>query len=172
MSKLDILIAPDHRLKQQAKAVTQVDANIRRLMDDMLETMYAAPGIGLAAPQVGHLVRIIVVDVADKDETPQPYRMINPEIMQASETPRITNEGCLSLPDFYADVERPDSIAVAYLDENGERKLLEAEGILATCIQHEIEHLEGVLFVDHLSTVKRSMILRKLQKSKRLGTLD
>lgn len=172
MSKLDILVAPDPRLKVTAEPVKEVDAAIRRLMDDMLETMYAAPGIGLAAPQVGRAVRVIVVDVADKDEPPAPYRMVNPEIVDASEALRITNEGCLSVPDFYADVERADTITVRYLDENGEHKTLAAEGMLATCIAHEIEHLDGVLFVDHLSLVKRNIILRKLQKAKRNGAFN
>lgn len=171
MSELDILIAPDPRLKQIAAPVERVDDGIRRLMDDMLETMYAAPGVGLAAPQVGRLVRVIVVDVAEKDEPPQPYRMANPEIVKASEMQRIMNEGCLSLPDYYADVERPDTVTVSYLDEAGTPRTLEAEGMLATCIQHEIEHLDGVLFVDHLSLVKRNIILRKLQKAKRAGTI-
>jgi peptide deformylase len=171
MSKLDILIAPDPRLKVTAAPVANVDAATRRLMDDMLETMYAAPGIGLAAPQVGKPVRVIVVDVADKDEPPQPYRMANPEILDAAEERRIMNEGCLSVPDFYADVERADAITVKYLDENGEEKILKADGMLATCVAHEIEHLDGVLFVDHLSLVKRNIILRKLQKAKRNGTL-
>jgi peptide deformylase len=171
MSKLDILIAPDPRLKLMATPVASVDAGVRRLMDDMLETMYAAPGIGLAAPQVGRAQRIIVVDVADEGEPPHPYRMVNPEIVKASEAQRISNEGCLSVPDFYADVERPDAITVSYLDQNGEQQTIEADGLLATCIAHEIEHLDGVLFVDHLSLVKRNIILRKLQKAKRAGTL-
>lgn len=171
MSKLDILIAPDPRLKQIAQPVERVDDNIRRLMDDMLETMYAAPGVGLAAPQVGRLVRVIVVDVAEKEEPPQPYRMANPVVTRASDQKRVMNEGCLSLPDFYADVERPDTITVSYIDENNEPRTLETEGMLATCIQHEIEHLEGVLFVDHLSLVKRNIILRKLQKAKRAGEI-
>ncbi len=171
MSKLDILVAPDPRLKITAAPVAVVDDKIRRLMDDMLETMYAAPGIGLAAPQVGKAVRVIVVDIAEKDEKPQPYRMVNPEIVDASEELRITNEGCLSVPDFYADVERADTITVRYLDENGEQKTLKADGMLATCVAHEIEHLDGVLFIDHLSLVKRNIILRKLQKAKRAGTL-
>jgi peptide deformylase len=171
MSKLEILVAPDPRLKVVSRPVEKVDAGIRRLMDDMLETMYAAPGIGLAAPQVGRPVRVMVVDVADKEEKPQPYRMVNPQIVAASDSLRITNEGCLSVPDFFADVERADTITVAYLDENGESRTLAADGMLATCIAHEIEHLEGVLFVDHLSLVKRNIILRKLQKAKRAGTL-
>ena len=168
MSKLDILVAPDPRLKLTAQPVEEVDDGIRKLMDDMLETMYAAPGIGLAAPQVGKPVRVIVVDIADKEEEPRPFRMVNPKIAEAL---RITNEGCLSVPDFYADVERADTITVAYQDETGANQVLEADGMLATCIAHEIEHLDGVLFVDHLSLVKRNIILRKLQKAKRAGTL-
>jgi peptide deformylase len=172
MSKLDIVVAPDPRLKITAEPVKEVDGAIRRLMDDMLETMYAAPGIGLAAPQVGKPVRVIVVDVADKGEPPQPYRMANPKIVAASEELRVTNEGCLSVPDFYADVERADTITIEYLDENNEPKTLAAEGMLATCIAHEIEHLDGVLFVDHLSLIKRNIILRKLQKAKRNGAFN
>jgi len=171
MSKLDILVAPDPRLKVTSLPVPEVNDNIRRLMDDMLETMYAAPGIGLAAPQVGHPVRVIVVDVAEKDEEPHPYRMVNPRIVDASEELRVTNEGCLSVPDFYADVERADAITVEYQDETGEKHTLKTDGMLATCIAHEIEHLDGVLFVDHLSLVKRNIILRKLQKAKRAGTI-
>jgi peptide deformylase len=171
MSKLDILVAPDPRLKLSSQPVPVVDDTIRRLMDDMLETMYAAPGIGLAAPQVGKPVRVIVVDLADKDEEPHPYRMVNPTIVDASEDLRVTNEGCLSVPDFYADVERADTITVEYQDETGAKQTLKADDILATCIAHEIEHLDGVLFVDHLSLVKRNIILRKLQKAKRAGTI-
>ena len=171
MSKLDILVAPDPRLKLTAQPVPVVDDTIRRLMDDMLETMYAAPGIGLAAPQVGKPIRVIVVDLAEKGEEPQPYRMVNPKIVDASEELRVTNEGCLSVPDFYADVERADTITVEYQDETGAPQTLEADGMLATCVAHEIEHLDGVLFVDHLSLVKRNIILRKLQKAKRNGTL-
>ncbi len=171
MSKLDILIAPDPRLKQQSAPVAEVNDAIRRLMDDMLETMYGANGIGLAAPQVGRPVRVIVVDIADKEDKPAPYRMVNPRIVTASPELRVTNEGCLSVPEFYADVERADRITVAYQDETGEPRTLEADGLLATCVAHEIEHLEGVLFVDHLSLVKRNIILRKLQKAKRAGAL-
>jgi peptide deformylase len=171
MSKLDILVAPDPRLKLQSAPVAVVDDGIRRLMDDMLETMYGANGIGLAAPQVGRPLRVIVVDIADKDDAPAPRRMVNPRIVAASPELRVTNEGCLSVPEFYADVERADRITVAYQDENGEPRTLEADGLLATCVAHEIEHLDGVLFVDHLSLVKRNIILRKLQKAKRAGTL-
>ncbi|RMD60544.1 MAG: peptide deformylase [Alphaproteobacteria bacterium] len=167
MAILPILVAPDPRLKQVAAPVEQVDDTVRRLMDDMLETMYAAPGIGLAAPQVGVLRRIIVLDVASEGETPQPYRMVNPELVWVSDEDASYEEGCLSLPDHYADVVRPAAIRVRYLDEHGVERELAAEGVLATCIQHEIDHLDGILFVDHLSALKRNMILRKLLKAKK-----
>lgn len=171
MAVLPILVAPDPRLKRKAEPVETVDADIARLMDDMLETMYAAPGIGLAAPQVGVLKRIIVVDVAREGEAPQPMRMANPEVLETSDELRPHEEGCLSLPEMYEEVSRPARVRVRYVDHTGTTQEIEAEGLLATCIQHEIDHLEGTLFVDHLSTVKRNMILRKLQKRKKSGTL-
>ena len=167
MAILPIITAPDPRLQRQAKPVEKVDAAVRRLMDDMLETMYAAPGIGLAAPQVGVLKRVIVVDCAKADEKPQPYKLANPEILWQSEELLTNNEGCLSLPEHYADVTRPAEVKVRYLDEQNEIRELHAKGLLATCIQHEIDHLEGTLFVDHISALKRNIILRKLQKLKR-----
>jgi len=167
MAKLPIIIAPDPRLKKKAKPVERVDASVRQLMADMLETMYAAPGIGLAAPQVGDLRRVIVVDIATEDEEPQPLRMANPELVQVSDEDSSYNEGCLSLPEHYADVVRPASIRVRYLDENNELRELDADGLLATCIQHEMDHLDGILFVDHISALKRNMILRKLLKAKK-----
>jgi peptide deformylase len=167
MALLPILVAPDPRLKVKAKPVAKVDAETRQLMADMLETMYAAPGIGLAAPQVGVAKRVIVVDCAREGEPPQPYKLANPEILWQSEELATYNEGCLSLPEHYADVTRPAAIRVRYLDEQNEIRELEAEGLLATCIQHEMDHLEGVLFVDHLSSLKRGIILRKLSKAKR-----
>jgi peptide deformylase len=167
MASLPIIIAPDPRLKKKAKKVERVDAETRRLMDDMLETMYAAPGIGLAAPQVGVLRRVIVLDIATEDEARAPIRMANPELIWVSDDDASYNEGCLSLPEHYADVVRPASIRVRYLDENDELRELEADGLLATCIQHEMDHLDGVLFVDHISALKRNMILRKLLKSKK-----
>jgi peptide deformylase len=167
MALLPILTAPDPRLKLKAKAVEVVDDATRRLMDDMLETMYAAPGIGLAAPQVGALRRILVVDVSREDEPRQPLRLANPEILWASDELATYNEGCLSLPEHYADVERPAKIRLRYLDYQNEIRVMEAEGLLATCIQHEMDHLEGVLFVDHISALKRNIILRKLAKAKR-----
>ncbi len=171
MALLPILVAPDPRLKKVADPVTQVDDEIRQLMDDMLETMYEAPGIGLAAPQVGLLKRVIVVDVAPEGAEPQPYRMVNPTLTWVSDEDGSYNEGCLSLPEHYADVVRPAAIRVAYLDPDGQEQELEAEGVLATCIQHEIDHLDGILFVDHISALKRNMILRKLLKAKKQGAL-
>ena len=167
MAILPIIIAPDQRLARPASRVEKVDAATRRLMDDMLETMYQAPGIGLAAPQVGVLKRVIVVDCAGADEKPQPYKMANPEILWQSEELLTNNEGCLSLPEHYADVSRPAEVKVRYLDEQNEVRELHAKGLLATCIQHEIDHLDGVLFVDYISALKRNIILRKLQKTKR-----
>jgi len=169
MAILPIITAPDPRLKQIAQPVEKVDAEIRKLMDDMLETMYVAPGIGLAAPQVGVLKRVIVLDLAREDEQPQPLRMANPEVVWVSDDDAVYNEGCLSLPEHYADVVRPAACHVRYLDAQNEIRTLEAEGLLATCVQHEIDHLEGILFVDHLTALKRNMILRKLLKAKKSG---
>ncbi|HSY86390.1 MAG TPA: peptide deformylase [Verrucomicrobiae bacterium] len=171
MAKLDIIIAPDPRLKLKCKPVAKVDAKVARLMDDMLETMYAAPGIGLAAPQVGVTQRIIVLDVAREDEKPAPLRMANPELVWVSDEDVTYNEGCLSLPEHYADVVRPKAIRVRYLDHQNEIRELQAEGLLATCIQHEMDHLDGVLFVDHITALKRNIILRKLLKAKKTGAL-
>ena len=167
MAKLPILIAPDPRLKTKAKPVTAVDDRIRKLTDDMLETMYAAPGIGLAAPQIGLLERIIVIDVAGKDEPPAPLRLINPEITWASEDLQTAEEGCLSLPEQWAEVVRPAEVKIRYQDETGAQRETHATGILATCVQHEIDHLNGVLFVDHISALRRNMILRKVLKWKK-----
>jgi peptide deformylase len=172
MAVLPIIVAPDPRLAKPAKPVTKVDDSIRRLMADMLETMYQAPGIGLAAPQIGVLKRVIVVDCAKTDDPPKPYKMANPEILWESEDLLVNNEGCLSLPDHYADVTRPAEVKVRYLDEQNEIRELHAKGLLATCIQHEIDHLEGTLFVDHISALKRGIILRKLQKTKRLNATE
>ncbi len=151
--------------------VAMVDAKVRRLMDDMLETMYHSIGIGLAAPQVGAAQRVLVVDVAREGEPPQPMRLANPEILWHSDETMLANEGCLSLPEHYADVVRPAAIRLRYLDHENEIREIDAKGLLATCLQHEIDHLDGVLFVDHISALKRGMILRKLAKSKRSRTL-
>lgn len=171
MALLPIITAPDPRLKLKAKPVAAVDAKVSRLMDDMLETMYHAIGIGLAAPQVGATQRVIVLDVARDGEKPQPLRIANPEILWRSEEKMMANEGCLSLPEHYADVERPAEIRLRYLDHENEIREMAAKGLLATCIQHEMDHLDGVLFVDHISALKRGIILRKLAKTKRSRTL-
>lgn len=168
MALLPIFTAPDPVLAKKAEPVELVTPDIRKLMDNMLETMYHAPGIGLAANQVGILKRVIVVDVAGReDEPPCPYRMANPELIWVSDEDSTYNEGCLSVPEHYADVVRPASIRVRYLDEQNKIQELEADGLLATCIQHEIDHLDGILFIDHLSALKRNVILRKLLKSKK-----
>ena len=167
MAQLPIITAPDPRLKIKARLVPAVDDKIRRLMDDMLDTMYGAIGIGLAAPQVGQSSRVIVLDVAREGEKPQPLQLANPEILWRSPELATGNEGCLSLPEHYAEVTRPAKIRLRYLDYQNEIREIEASGLLAMCLQHEIDHLDGVLFVDHISALKRGMILRKLAKAKR-----
>jgi peptide deformylase len=167
MALLPIIKAPDPRLKIKAKPVAAVDDKVRRLMDDMVETMYQAIGIGLAAPQVGVAQRVLVIDVAREGEKPNPVRIANPEILWRSDEVTTINEGCLSLPEHYADVERPAAIRLRYLDHENEIREIDAKGLLATCLQHEIDHLDGVLFVDHVSALKRGIILRKLAKAKR-----
>lgn len=167
MPLLTILEAPHPILKAKAAPVTRIDASLRRLMDDMLETMYRAPGIGLAAPQVGLTKRIIVVDLAKVDEERRPMRIINPEITWRSEEEDVAEEGCLSLPEQFAEVRRPKAVRMGYLDETGAMREVEAEGLFARCLQHEVDHLNGVLFVDHLSALKRNIILRKLGKARR-----
>ena len=162
-----ILTEPDPFLRQKSVDVDEVNDEIRLLMDDMLETMYNAPGVGLAAPQVGITKRIIVVDCARTDEPPAPYKMINPELIDTSKEKIINEEGCLSLPGHYADVSRPSTARVRYLDENGNQQIMDTEGLLAVCIQHEIDHINGILFVDHLSSLKRNMILKKMVKAKK-----
>lgn len=167
MAILPILEAPDPRLKIKAKPVDKVDARIRKLLDDMVETMHAAPGVGLAGPQVGEALRLLVVDVAGKDQKPDPRKIINPEIVWASDELKPWEEGCLSLPDQYAEVVRPAEVKVRHLDENGEIRHLHATGLLAVCIQHEMDHLAGKLFVDYLSPLKREMVRKKLAKQRR-----
>jgi peptide deformylase len=167
MALLPILTAPDPALKKISAPVKQVDASVRKLMDDMLETMYHAPGIGLAAPQVGVLKRVIVLDLAREGEEPQPLRIANPEIVWVSDDDATYNEGCLSVPEHYADVVRPGACRVKYLDQDNKQREIAAEDLLATCLQHEIDHLDGVLFIDHLTSLKRNMILRKLLKAKK-----
>lgn len=137
---------------------------IKTLLDDMLETMYAAPGIGLAAPQIGVMKRVVVMDVSDDKDKPEPLKLINPEIIWESEETSVYQEGCLSIPEQYADIERPAEVGLRYMDENGETHEIEADGLLATCIQHELDHLDGILFTDYLSALKRNMIIKKVQK--------
>jgi peptide deformylase len=167
MALLPILTAPDPRLKTKAKPVDRVDDEIRRLMDDMLETMYDAPGIGLAAPQVGVSQRVLVIDTGKTEADRKPIRMANPEIVWVSEVDSSYEEGCLSVPSHYADVVRPAQVKVRYLDHQGEIREIETDGLLATVVQHEMDHLDGVLFIDRISSLKRNMILRKLVKSKK-----
>ncbi len=169
MAILPIIVAPDPRLKAVSRPVDAVDAGLRRLMDDMLETMRWAPGVGLAAVQVGAPKRIIVIDIAEEGKTPEPRYYVNPEIVWRSEQVAVYSEGCLSVPEFYEDVERPASVKVRFLDYHGKPREELAEGLLATCLQHEFDHLEGILFLDHLSRLKRSTILRKLQKVRKLA---
>ncbi len=168
MSLRPILIHPDPRLKAVASAVSAVDDNIRRLADDMLETMYDAPGIGLAAPQVGVGKRLLVMDCV-KDETvaPRPMVLINPEVTWSSEEMNTYEEGCLSIPEQYAEVERPAVVDVSWLGLDGARHTERFDGLWATCVQHEIDHLNGKLFIDYLKPLKRQMITRKMQKLKR-----
>ena len=172
MALLPIIVAPDSRLKLKCAPVGRVDDEVRRLMDDMLETMYAAPGIGLAAPQVGVMKRVIVLDVAREGEERRPLRMADPEIAAASGDDFAYEEGCLSLPQHYAEVIRPRSVTVRYRDYDNTIRELNAEGLLSTCVQHEMDHLDGILFVDHISALKRNMILRKLLKAKKTKALE
>ena len=174
MALLPIYVAPHPVLKKPAEPVAAVTDEIRTLIKDMFETMYATRGIGLAAPQVGHSLRVLVMDVeqtgdrAEDHEPPptpgKPIAVINPEIVWSSDEQNVYEEGCLSIPDQYAEIERPEKVRVKYLDENGQPQEMEADGLLATCVQHEIDHLDGVLFVDHLSSLKRDMLMRKLKK--------
>jgi peptide deformylase len=165
MALRDILILPDKRLRQISEPVKKIDAGIRKLVEDMFETMYEAPGIGLAAIQVGEPKRVITMDLAKKEEPKNPQVFINPEILWASEDKAIYEEGCLSIPEYYSDVERPAQVKVKYIDLEGKPRELEASGLLATCLQHEIDHLNGVLFIDHLSKLKRDRVLKKFSKA-------
>ncbi len=164
MAILPIVTVPDPLLKKVSKPVDKVDDKLRAFMDDMLETMYAAPGIGLAAVQVGQLKRILVIDIAPEGEDPDPKYFINPEITWTSEEMNIYNEGCLSIPEQYADIERPAECKVKFIDYDGMEKEIHADGLLATCVQHEMDHLNGVVFIDYLSKIKRGMYVRKVKK--------
>ncbi len=171
MALRTIITLPDPRLRLVSVPVGAVDDNIRALMDDMLETMYAAPGVGLAAIQIAVPKRVIVLDVAKREEeqaAPQPICLANPELIWASEERSIHQEGCLSIPKIYEDVERPARVRARYLDRDGRTQEIEAEGILATCLQHEVDHVNGVLFIDHISRLKRELLLRKFRKNSKL----
>ncbi len=169
MAILPIVVAPNPFLKTVSEPVEVVDDELRQLMDDMLETMYDAPGIGLAAIQVGVAKRILVIDLSEDEGKPEPRCFVNPEIIWQSDDLACYNEGCLSVPDQYAEVDRPAEVKIKYLDYHGKAQEIHATGLLATCLQHEIDHLEGILFVDYLSSVKRGIILRKVKKAQRNG---
>jgi peptide deformylase len=159
-----IISLPDPRLRQKSDAVARVDDDVRRLMDDMLETMYDAPGVGLAAIQVGVPKRVAVIDTAKDGEEKRPLFLVNPEIVWSSDETRVYQEGCLSIPDFMDDVERPERVRARFLDRNGETQEIEADGLLATALQHEIDHLNGILFIDYLSRLKRERVIKKFIK--------
>jgi peptide deformylase len=164
MAILEILVVPNPVLKQVSKPVEQVDGELRALMDDMLETMYAAPGIGLAAIQIGVPKRVIVMDLAREGEEKQPRYFVNPEILWKSEETQPYEEGCLSVPEYYDEVLRPAKVRLRYLNYQGEQIEEEAEGLFAVCIQHEMDHLDGILFIDHLSRLKREQAVKKVKK--------
>jgi peptide deformylase len=160
-----LIILPDPVLRQLSKPIERVDSDLQRLADDMLETMYDAPGIGLAAIQIGVPRRMLVIDIAREGEEKQPQVFINPEVVKSSDERSVYEEGCLSIPDYYAEVERPAVVSVKYLDRNGKEQTVEADGLLATCLQHEIDHLNGVLFIDYISRLKREMVIKKFTKA-------
>jgi peptide deformylase len=170
MAVREILILPDKRLRKVSEPVKKIDVGIRKLVDDMLETMYDAPGIGLAAIQIGTSKRVVTMDLAKKEEPKNPQVFINPEIVWSSDEKAVYEEGCLSIPEIYSDVERPAQVKVKYLDLEGELHEIEANGLLSTCLQHEVDHLNGILFIDHLSRLKRERIIKKFTKvAKRAG---
>jgi peptide deformylase len=162
-----LIILPDPLLRQVSQPVERVDSELNQLVDDMLETMYEAPGIGLAAIQVGVPRRLLVIDLAKEGEEPAPLVFINPKVIRSSEERSVYEEGCLSIPDYYAEVERPATITVTSLDRTGKEVTTEADGLLATCLQHEIDHLDGVLFIDHISRLKREMVIKRFTKAAR-----
>tara|TARA_B000000532_G_C18836433_1_gene392753 strand:- start:258 stop:782 length:525 start_codon:yes stop_codon:yes gene_type:complete len=167
MTLRNIVIEPDPILRKKSSKLENVDDNTRKLLDDMLQTMYKAPGIGLAAVQIGVLKRLIVIDISKREEEKKPIFLINPEIKFKSKKTSLYEEGCLSLPGYFAEIERPSECSIEYVDYYGKKKELKAEGLLSTCIQHEIDHLNGVLFIDYLSKLKRDMIIKKLIKQKK-----
>ncbi|MBV8795641.1 MAG: peptide deformylase [Hyphomicrobiales bacterium] len=170
MALKPIIILPDPKLRLISKTIERVDDDLRRLIDDMIETMHDAPGVGLAAIQIAEPIRLLVVDTAKKEETADPQVFINPEILWSSEERSTYEEGCLSIPEYYAEVERPASVRARALDHEGKEREVLAEGLLATVLQHEIDHLDGVLFIDHISKLKRDRVIKKFQKAaKRAG---
>jgi len=169
MAPRDILIIPDARLRLKSEPVKTIDKDVRALVDDMFETMYAAPGIGLAAIQIGVPQRVVTMDLAKKDDEKEPRVFINPEIVWSSDDKSSYDEGCLSIPEYYEEVARPAKVKVKYLDLDGKAHEVEADGLLATCLQHEIDHLNGVLFIDHLSKLKRDMVVKRFKKAAKRG---
>ena len=167
MTRRKIIIEPDAILRKTSETLEKVDNELRGLMDDMLETMYAAPGIGLAAVQIGVLKRLIVIDISREKEKKNPLFLINPEIIYKSKNTSVYEEGCLSLPGYFAEIERPAECKIKYIGYDGKKKNMTANGLLATCIQHEVDHLNGKLFIDHLSKLKKDMIIKKLVKHKK-----
>ena len=167
MAKKKIIIEPDPILRKKSIKLEKVDLEVKKLMDDMLETMYSAPGIGLAAVQLGILKRVIVIDISKEETKKNPLFLVNPVINYKSKKMSIYEEGCLSLPGHYAEIERPAECNLSYLDYHGKKRDLQAKGLLATCIQHEVDHLNGVLFIDYLSKLKKDMIIKKLKKQKK-----
>lgn len=167
MALKPIICIPDSRLRLKSQPIERVDDDVRRLMDDMLETMYDAPGIGLAAIQIAIPKRVVVIDTSKEGEDRKPICFVNPEIVWSSEEKRVYQEGCLSIPEYYEDVERPSKVRARYLDREGRENELEADGLLATALQHEIDHLNGVLFIDHISRLKRERVWKKFEKAAR-----
>ena len=165
MALREIIILPDKRLRLVSEPVKTVDAGVRALVDDMFETMYEAPGVGLAAIQIGVPKRIVTADTAKKDEEKRPQVFLNPEVVSSSEDKAIYEEGCLSIPEYYEEVERPTQVKVRYMDIDGKTQEIEANGLLATVLQHEIDHLNGVLFIDHISKLKRDRVIKKFAKA-------
>lgn len=164
MTVMPLVLLPDPILREVSNPVVDIDDRLKKFADDMLETMYDAPGVGLAAIQVGEPIRLLVVDTAKDDQPKNPRVFINPEIVATGDEASVYEEGCLSIPDYYADVERPKTVTVKSLDREGKEQVTEADGLLATVLQHEIDHLNGVLFIDHISKLKRDMVIRKFRK--------
>ncbi|MEW6453716.1 MAG: peptide deformylase [Pseudomonadota bacterium] len=169
MAIREILILPDKRLRLVSKPVEKVDAATKKLVEDMFETMYDAPGIGLAAIQIGEAKRVVTIDVSKEDDEEHRQVFINPEIVAKTEDTNVHEEGCLSIPEYYEEVTRPAGVTVRYMDIDGKQQQIEATGLLATCLQHEIDHLNGVLFIDHISKLKRDRVVKKFEKAAKLG---